>query len=206
MANRQINRELRFGRWSGVVSALRIVIVSGLITFVTLSVFTFALGGFLLHAVHCYHEVMHCSHAVLHCRVPDFLCYLSPGLIRELPVARYRVDWHRGSRFRGWDGWAFRGCLVDCGYRGRVCSPWAGYLQLIAFGSIAFIWVACLFDWRLVVGYRELSSLTSESPSAEAFTGSCSLSPPSLGRFFSSLRCCPNGLSFPVPIYPVHLS
>ena len=88
--------------------------------------------------MHCYHAVLHCYHAVLHCRVLDFLCYLSPraDCFRELPVARYRVDWHRGYRFRGWGGWAFRGCHVDCGYRGRgfvrgrVCSLWVGYLHL----------------------------------------------------------------------------
>lgn len=142
MANRQINRELRFGRWSGVVSALRIVIVSGLITFVTLSVFTFVAG--VASFTRCIVVARCCIVAY---RI--FLVFFSFRLVVFASFALHIIAWI--------------GIAVPVFAVGAV-GPFAvvswisviavGFVpfglvtfRLVAFGSIAFVWVACLFDW-----------------------------------------------------------
>ena len=155
VANRQINRELRFGRWSGVVSALRIVIVSGLITFVTLSVFTFVAG--VASFTRCIVVARCCIVAYW-----IFFVIFPLGLIAFASFPLHVIAWI--------------GIAVPVFAVGAV-GPFAvvtwiaviavavlfavGFVpfglvtfRLVAFGSIAFVWVACLFDWRLVVGYR----------------------------------------------------
>ena len=145
VANRQINRELRFGRWSGVVSALRIVIVSGLITFVTLSVFTFVAG--VASFTRCIVVARCCIVAY---RI--FLVFFSFRLVVFASFALHIIAWI--------------GIAVPVFAVGAV-GPFAvvTWIAVIAvavlfavgfvpLGLVTFVWVACLFDWRLVFGYR----------------------------------------------------